>query len=491
MTAGGALRAIGWISAVMEQQAQPPPARTLPVDRLRDYLRQLAPAAQALLMREFELALERGEDVAVANFVLGELRKIVRASDSNDRPRIEDLPRLVFTCLTPFLVDDGEQRPGQIRRSSLEPVWLWLSKTAIVDAATELEATLSASGPPPAAGADQAIRKFQIAATEAISMAVSPSSRGDDRNRSLVRVGSPNAVEDLPAIGVIFTNREALEALQSRLPKIIRTFAEAQVASVKGLLDQFPSLQKPEALQVSLSLVMHRLTSPWQIIRLAISIVGSDEESRIAGSPFGVAVSMALYDLARLVDDLRTDIRRGNFDQSAHHLKTLHDGLRDLRTELDTRSDSQWGRHLSAIRTDVSNALKSEIESVPGRVRRLLRQRPDKDINAGAKLDATEIDETAALIGFVAVCRNYASELAINEVTLRAYSDLQHYVESATEALVESLRTGDARVRAFRQLQVDAAIRFCELIFGHEYASLMTKAAEMAISGERKSQKTG
>ena len=421
MTAGGALRAIEWISAVMEQQAQSPPAKTLPVDRLRDYLRQLAPAAQTLLMREFELALERGEDVAVANFVLGELRKIVRASDSNDRPRIEDLSRLVFTCLPPFLVDDGEQRPGQIRRSSLEPVWLWLSKTAIVDAATELEANLSASGAPPSPGAEQAIRKFQIAASEAISAAVSPSSRGDDRKRSLARVGSPSAVEDLPAIGIIFTNREALEALQSRLPKIIRTFAEAQVTSVKGLLDQFPSLQKPEALQISLSLVMRRLTSPWQIIRLAIGIVGSDEESRIASSPFGVAVSMALYDLARLVDDLRTDIRRGSFDQSAHHLKTLHDGLRDLRTELDTRSDSQWGRQLSAIRTDVSNALKSEIESVPGRVRRLLRQRPDKDINAGAKLDLTEIDETAALIGFVAVCRNYASELAINEVTLRAY----------------------------------------------------------------------
>jgi hypothetical protein len=200
---------------------------------------------------------------------------------------------------------------------------------------------------------------------------------------------------------------------------------------------------------------------------------------------------MALDDLACVVEDLRTDIRRGHFDSSGHHLKTLHDGLRDLRTELDTRSDSQWGRQLSALRTDVSNALKAEIESVPGRVRRLLRQRPDKDINAGAKLDPTEIDETAALIDFVAVCRNYAGELAINEVTLRAHSDLQHYVESATEALVESLRTGDARVRAFRQLQAETAIRFCESIFGHDYASLMTKAAEMALSGERKAQKTG
>jgi hypothetical protein len=471
---------------IMEQQAQPQPAKSLPIERLRDYLRQLAPAAQTLLMREFERALERGEDVAVANFVLTELRQIVRAEPINERPRVEDVSRLVFTCLTSFLIDDGEPRPGQIRRSSLEPVWIWLSKTALVDATAELERSLSAVG-----GHEQAIRKFQIAAAQAIATAVSPASRGDDRMRGLGRIGSPTAVEDLPAIGIIFANRDALEVLGSRLPKIIRTFADAQISSVRGQFDQLPSLQKPDVLPVSLSLLMQRLTSPWQIIRLAINIVGSDDEARIATSPFGIAISMALEDLACVVDNLRTDIRRGHFDKCAHHLKTLHDGLRDLRTELDTRADSQWGRQLSAIRTEVSNALKSEIESVPGRARRLLRQRPDKDIIAGAKLDRAEIDETAALIDFVAACRNYAGELAINEVTLRAHSDLQHYVESATEALVESLRTGDARIRAFRQLQAETAIRFCESIFGHDYASLMTKAAEMALSGERKAQKAG
>ncbi|MDQ8728576.1 hypothetical protein [Bradyrhizobium sp. LHD-71] len=470
----------------MEQQAQPQPARSLPVDRLRDYLRQLAPAARTLLMREYERALERGDDVAVASFVLGELRRMNRVDDVNDRSRAESVARQVFACLDPFLTDDDGPRPGQVRRASLEPAWLWLSKTVIVDAAAALENSLSAS-----VDTDQAIRKFQIAAAEAIAVAASHVTRDHDRIRGLARVGSPSAVEDLPVIGVIFANREALDTFHARLPKIIRTFAETQIASVTGHLTQFPSLQRPDVLPMALSLLMQRLISPWRIIRLAISIVGSDEEGRIASSPFGIAVSMALEGLGRLVDELRIDIRRGQFGRSAHHLKTLHDGLRDLRTELDTRPDSQWGRQLSAIRTDVSDALTSEIESVPGRVRRLLRQRPDKDIIAGAKLDPSEIDETSALVDFVAACRNYASELAINEVTLRAHSDVQHYVETATEALVESLRTGDGRIRAFRQVQTETAIRFCESIFGHEYASLMTKAAEVALNGERKTQKTG
>ena len=124
----------------------------------------------------------------------------------------------------------------------------------------------------------------------------------------------------------------------------------------------------------------------------------------------------------------------------------------------------------------------SEIDSVPGRVRRILRQRSDKDILAGARIDNSEVDDAAALIDFVAVCRTYASELAINEVTLRTYSDLQQYVEKSTESLVQSLRNGDAKVRAFRQQQVIAAIRFCEVLFGQDYAALMSRAAENAAT---------
>ncbi len=53
------------------------------IERLRDYLAQLPPQAQALLMREFERAIERGEDTTVATFVLEQLRKVVRGTDED------------------------------------------------------------------------------------------------------------------------------------------------------------------------------------------------------------------------------------------------------------------------------------------------------------------------------------------------------------------------------------------------------------------------
>jgi hypothetical protein len=455
------------------------------IERLRDYLVQLPPQSQALLMREFERAIERGEDTTVATFVLEQLRKVVRGSDEEVRPRTDDPARLVFRPLEPFLIEgNSPTRPGQIRRASLLPVWQWLIRDGAPDQAREFEAALAAMRETATtSNLESAIRKFQFAAADAISKIAGPGS--GDNQRALARVGAPNVIEDLLPIGSLLQAREALETLSGRLPSFLRVFGDAQVASV-GVSLNVPTLQTPQMLPFALSLVMQRLTAPWQIIRLAVRIAASDDEIRVAATPYGVAVTIALHDVSFLAARLRADIKRGHFDDVAEHLKALHDGVRGLRTELDFRNDSVWGKQLASIRADISNTLQSEIDSVPGRVRRLLRQRADKDIPASARVDSSEVDDTAALIDFVAVCRTYASELAINEVTLRTYSDLQQYVEHATEALVQSLRGGDAKARTYRQTQVAAAVRFCEILFGQDYASLMSRAAENAVTGERK-----
>ena len=460
-------------------------------ERLRDYLAQLPPQSQALLMREFERAIERGEETTVAAFVLEQLRKIVRGTDEEARPRDDNPTRHLFRPLEPFLIDNNiPARAGQIRRASLQPVWQWLLREGAPDPAHDYEMALArGSEGETTPQIEAATRKLQFAAAEALLAAANPSS-GTDHRRTLSRIGPAGVTDDLLSIGYVLQAREAIDTLGSRLPGFLRMFNETQIASVTAALN-VPSLQTPQLLPFALSLVVQRLAAPWQIVRLAIRMAASDDELRVAATPYGLAVTIALHDLSCVAATLRADIKRGRFTDVAEHLKVLHDGVRGLRTELDLRNDSAWGKQLTSIRAEISGALQSEIESVPGRVRRLLRQRADKDIPAGARIDTGEVEETVALIEFVAVCRTYASELAINEVTLRTYSDLQHYVEQSTEALVQSLRGSEGKNRAYRQMQVGAAIRFCDALFGSDYASLMSRAAENAVTGERKKSRSG
>jgi hypothetical protein len=237
-----------------------------------------------------------------------------------------------------------------------------------------------------------------------------------------------------------------------------------------------------------LILVMNRLVAPWQLIRIATHAADSDEAARIAETPYAVAVTIVLGETEDAVRELRTELKSGR--PIASMLKAIHDAARGLRTELDLSVDSPWSRQLAAIRADVSSRLKAEIETAPGRVRRLLRPRPAKEIAPDSVLDSVDVSDTESQVEFVNACRHYANELAVNEVTMRAHSELTLYLETGTKVLLDSLRHAGDADRPFRQSQVEAAIRFCRAVFGDQYASLLAKAAEVAgqnTASERKS----
>lgn len=453
-------------------------------ERLKHYLARLAPGTQALLMRECERALSRGED-AVAALVLDELRRSVR-HDDNERSRGVEARRQVFRPLEPFLVDGGAAVcPGRIRRPALEAVWQWLAREALPAATDDLALALADAAHDRTAVLAR-LRAYRRMAGEAIAAIAAPAAAG----RLPARLAVPKVAEDLAPIGAALVAHEALEKFAPRLPGVGTAFGPIQIGSLLTALD-VPALKAPLVLPFALALVVARLAAPWQIVRLPIHLAGSDDEARVAAVPSGVAVTMALHELARIAAVLREDMRRGRFPEAAERLKLLHDGVRGLRTELDLRIDSAWGRQLAAIRKEIAGTLHAEVESVPGRVRRLLRPRTDRNIGPATQLDAAEVDETAALIGFVIACRDFAGELAINELTQRTLSQLQRDVERSTAALVEQFKGSDVRTRAFRQRQLEAALRFCAPLFGVDFTALMARAAENAAAAPGPAARAG
>jgi hypothetical protein len=116
----------------------------------------------------------------------------------------------------------------------------------------------------------------------------------------------------------------------------------------------------------------------------------------------------------------------------------------------------------------------------------LLRSRPAGKVAPAAPLDPGEVADSEASIALLGACRRYASELAVSEVTLRAYTELQQYLDTGTHSLVEGLRGGETPDRPFRRSQVEAALPFCAKLLGPQYAALLSKAAEVATNSDRK-----
>lgn len=455
------------------------------VEKLREYLRDLKPAARALLMGELERTLLRGDDLAGAEVILAELRRELRDGVS-DAERVGEAARRFFKPLEPFLVDDApnHKHRGRIARRTLEPLWSWVSTSVMEEDAQAYTAGVEAA----MLGGkteelDLLVRAFQDRAVQAMQKALAKMARDEKERRRLTgQLGTTRALEDVQVLISILNSRDALAQLASHMPPHIKSLSHGALESTKTLMDATLT-SRSDMFVYALILVMSRLSAPWQLIRLAIRSAGTDVASRIADTPYALAVTIVMTEIERLARELTTDLKSGRDVAVAALLKNVHDAMRGVRSEMNLSGDTPWARQLAHLRAEVSDLLTSEINLIPGRVRRLVRPRPMKDITPGSVLDEDDVKETEALLGFAAVCRTYAGELAINEVTQRVFHDLHQMLDTGTRSLIDSLRSSGDAEKPFRQSQADAAVRFCAKVFGDDYAATLHKAADVAGHG--------
>lgn len=473
-------------------------------EKLRGFLRELTPRARAMLLAEIERGQQRGEPLPGSELIARELRNAGRADPPAPppapaapvpppvppaQPSDPDAPvRLFFAFLEPFFVDDVPENVhmGRISRAAAAPIWEWIGRDLLPTESIAYASEVARLIPAGDAKASHAAAAFQDRVAQAIETTLTEVTRDDKARRKLAhQIGTPRSLDDVRYLAAVLKARDVLAVLAGKLPAKIRNLTDELIASVTDFVNSTAGRHR-EVYLMALVLVMSRLASPWQLIRIGVKAANSDFPARIAETPYAPAVSIVLTDLERMVRELELDLRRGEAMAQPSLLKDIHDAARGLRTEVDLSSNSQWGRTLAAIRSQLAVALRPEIELTPGRVRRMLRVRPSKDIVPGSVLDTSDIDETEALIGFVGQCRNYANELAINEMTMRAFSEVQNYLETHVEQLLEGLRNAGKADRSYRQSQFEAAVRFCGKIFGPEYAETLTKAADVAVASERK-----
>ncbi len=417
------------------------------VERLRQFLREVSPQARSMLIGELERCVLRGEDIAGADLVLQELRRVLR-EQRDGVPRIASSARLFFKPLEPFLVDDRDDHthPGRIARSSLDTLWTWIRRDLLpVDAKILADDVGDALLANDEARAQSVTRKFQDRAAAVFETHFERAASDEKvRRRLLAQVGTKRAEEDSTTLRCVLKGRERLAELAERLPLRIGNLGDDQLDECKELIEGVEAADH-ELFLYALLMVRDRLAAPWQLLRLGTKAAGSDTAARVAETPYRVTVSIVLADLERMVRELGDELRSGRGVAVAALLKTIHDSARGLRTELDLPIASTWGRALGAIRANIADLMRSEIASMPGRVRKLLQPRQSVEIRPYAVLDPDEVSEIEALVVFVGACRQFANELGLNEMTQRTFSELQQYLDQAMPALLDGVR--HARLR--------------------------------------------
>ncbi|MCA0316741.1 MAG: hypothetical protein LCH88_01610 [Proteobacteria bacterium] len=462
-----------------------------PAERLRAYLAALPESARKLLSTEIERARQRGEAIPGGDMIIAALRPApppVAPKPPETVPpqaiRDEVAARFVFRPVEPFLIDERLETKvrGRIARHSLTAIWTWIARDLQPDEAEALEAACTAAiAAGDEAGAAQLAADFAIPLCAAIRAELEEVSIDEaQRKRLVARLGDERALDDLTDVLVVLGNAPAIAAAIAKAPTTIRNLADDGLANARAMLDPMANT-RTDLLAFALVLFQGRLVQKAHLARLAVSAAESDEPAKIAVNPYRYAVDLVVGEIERSAFRVSRALKEGRGDRVTAALKDLHDAVRSLRTDMSLAGDGPWQRRLAKLRADLARLLTAEIEGVPGEMRRLLRPRQRGDQPAEA-ISEDVVADVETRLDLLSACRSYASEIALNEITLRIFTEIQGYLDPTLTQLLENIRNAPDVDRALKISQIEAAVRFSARIFGASYAQLLQKAADVAIN---------
>jgi hypothetical protein len=476
--------------AAAAQRQDSAPARS-PAERLRAYLAALPESARQLLANEIERAKQRGDAVPGGDMIIAALRPALplvapKPPDpgSEQAERDEVAARLIFKSVEPFLIDERLETKvrGRIARQSLTAIWTWISRDLKPDEVKALEAACGAAiAVGDEANAVKLATNFCEPLCAAIRSALEDASFDDGaRKRLTARMGDERALDDLADVLVVLGNAPAISAAIAKAPGNIRNLADDGLANARAMLDPIAN-SRTDLLAFSLALLQGRLVQKAHLARLAVAAAESDEPAKIAVHPYRFAVDLVVGEIERSALRVSRALKEGRGEKIAGGLKEFHDSIRSLRTDMSLSGDGPWQRRIAKLRADLARLLTAEIEGIPGEVRRLLRPRQRGD-HPMEPITEDVVAEVEAKLDLLSACRSFASEIALNEITLRIFTEIQGYLDPTLTQLLENIRSAPDVDRALKISQIEAAVRFSARIFGASYAQLLQKAADVAIN---------
>lgn len=344
------------------------------IDRVRAYLAQLAAPARRHLLAEIERLQAHGENVPGAELILAELRAEFRATGGANY-RQGNPTRYFYQPLQLLLVDRTPEQAnaGQISRESLASIWEWISETALPtmarDYTEEMKLLIAADNKVDAAKVAHA---FQTKAAKSLEIALASAGNAERVRAELARYTSSVAIfDDLHKILLGLQARDALAEFAKGLPEKIKKFEGEALGKVQDRLKAFTALHA-EAMPFALTIIAGRLTSPWQLIRLATKMADSKKASDIAATPYAIAVPMVLDHLDARREALCHALKQKHVVIAREILVDIYDTEYALRVRIDELDGSEWGLRLNRLMKAVATSVEAEIQSIGGSLHHVL-----------------------------------------------------------------------------------------------------------------------
>jgi hypothetical protein len=416
--------------------------------------------------------------------ILSTLRPALRG----DNPERTPTPLRLFCSPFQDLLTNAPRTRKQkavIARSSVLPVWQWLSQTLVPAecAAFMIETKAMILGQQFAAAAART-HAFRAIAAAAIANALS-GEPGRKAARSLL--GGDLVLADAEEIALLLGVDEAVQKIHELIPRPVPGLSDALLWDLRAIYDDLIKT-KPEAAPYVAAVTMNRLTRPWEALKLPMMISRSSDDTLISQTDMGLVGEILIsrmdgyqasvqatrhpyFDVEKLIDEVR-----GFAQLSSAMVK-----------EIEIRRDGEWGQRLLKDRQTVGNVMDDFMARAEKEFANALPMGRGTGATAdfGRAVDTGKHELARRYVRLVTASRDFAANACFAAKQKDAYEALCAYLKRYNEDVVKALREPDPARRAVAELQFALCVEFTAALFSPQEAELLRRRGRAALGSDQ------
>jgi hypothetical protein len=370
------------------------------------------------------------------------------------------------------------KQKGVIARTSLVPVWNWLSTDllAVQTIAYIADVKVLVLAQKLDEAFDRAAQ-FWPAAGQAMRAAL----RDANTRRDLaVRLGDPLAVEDADEIALLLCAGAAIAKVELVLPRQAPALNDQLLWALRAIYDELV-VSDPDVAAYVAVFAMNRLARPWEALRLPMMVSRKSDETLISKTDMGM-VGEILF--------ARMDALKNAIEQTRHPLfdaQTLMDEVKafaDLSSnivkEIELKREGEWGKRLLADRVNIGKVMEGFMDRAPREVFAALPMQKGAGGDFSKPISAEKHEMARRYARLVTGCRNFAAAASFGAKQKTIYEELCTQLRRYNEDLVKALKADPANPCATSQLELCGELT--ATLFSEEEAELLRRRGKAALA---------
>ncbi len=379
-----------------------------------------------------------------------------------------------------------KKQKGRIARSTVTPVWLWVSGTLIPDSANAFVAAIKSYMI--AFKVDEAKSRaidFWSEASAAMREALSTEA-GRKLARAALNGDAPLA--DAEEIALLLAVGADILDMQEQLPKPVPSFNDDLLWQMRAIYDRLVQTM-PDAAPYVAVVAMNRLDRPWEALRLPLSIARKSEDTLIASTDMGLVGEIVFADIDALSMAVRAT-RHPDFDADAliENVASFAELSSAVVKEIQVRRDGKWGQGLLKDRAAVGNVMDEFMERAPVEIANALPMRRSGTFSTtrlpdfSRKPDPQKIERGLRYARLISGCKLFAAAASFGASLKKAQDEAADHLLRYNDEVVKELRTAEGPHHDIAQEQLALATQLTSLLFGEQEADLLRRRGRAAVA---------